>query len=180
MLRFMKNGLGKGRLAVAAALALAAGGARAAPMVRLGEAEVGFRMHLGVVKSAGIDVSSDEMASLSVVTNGASVTGTWKGHALFGDGFAVTAAFEPREGGWEYSLSWKGLEGWKFFVETVSFPDLVVPRTDRSGVLHSRNHGMGMIRRPDWPTWGWEREPFVDSEMREFQFVALLDDEIGG
>ena len=31
----------------------------AAPLVRLDEAEVGFRMHLGVMKTAGLDISND-------------------------------------------------------------------------------------------------------------------------
>ena len=165
---------------LACALAMVAHCAFAAPLVRLGDAEVGFRMHLGTMKLSGIDISNDDMAELSVTTNGATVTGVWKGHPLFGDGFTATAKFTAKDGGWEYEFGWKDLDGWKFFVETVSFPDLVVPRTDRSGVLYSRNHGMGMIRRPNWPAWGWEREPFVNEGMREFQFTALIDDEIGG
>ena len=165
---------------LACALAMVAHCAFAAPLVRLGDAEVGFRMHLGTMKLSGIDISNDDMAELSVTTNGATVTGVWKGHPLFGDGFTATAKFTAKDGGWEYEFGWKDLDGWKFFVETVSFPDLVVPRTDRSGVIYSRNHGMGMIRRPNWPVWGWEREPFVNEGMREFQFTALIDDEIGG
>ena len=165
---------------LACALAMVAHCAFAAPLVRLGDAEVGFRMHLGTMKLSGIDISNDDMAELSVTTNGATVTGVWKGHPLFGDGFTATAKFTAKDGGWEYEFGWKDLDGWKFFVETVSFPDLVVPRTDRSGVIYSRNHGMGMIRRPNWPAWGWEREPFVNEGMREFQFTALIDDEIGG
>ena len=153
--------------------------AMAAPGVRLGEAEVGFRIHLGVMKVSGADISNDEMAELSVTTNGATITGVWKGHPLFGEGFTATATFTEKDGGWEYGFEWKNLEGWKFFVESVSFPDVVVPRTDNSGVLYSRNHGMGMIRRPKWSDWGWEREPFVNDGMREFQFTALLDDDMG-
>ena len=114
----------------------------AAPGVRLGEAEVGFRMHLGVMKVSGADISNDEMAELSVTTNGATITGVWKGHPLFGEGFTATATFTEKDGGWEYGFEWKNLEGWKFFVESVSFPDVVVPRTDNSGVLYSRNHGI--------------------------------------
>ena len=153
--------------------------AMAAPGVRLGEAEVGFRIHLGVMKVSGTDISNDEMAELSVTTNGATITGVWKGHPLFGDDFTATATFTESDGGWEYGFEWKNLDGWKFFVESVSFPDVVVPRTDNSGVLYSRNHGMGMIRRPKWSDWGWEREPFVNEGMREFQFTALLDDDMG-
>jgi hypothetical protein len=165
--------------AIAAAVALSALTAMAAPAVRLGEAEVGFRMHLGVMKLTGLDISNDDMAELSVTTNGTTITGVWKGHPLFGDGFTATATFTEKDGGWEYAFGWTNLDGWKFFVETVSFPDLVVPRTDKSGVLYSRNHGMGMIRRPKWSDWGWEREPFVNEGMREFQFTALVDGEKG-
>ena len=42
--------------------------------LRLGEAEVGFAMHIGAMKTAGVDVTSDEMASLCVATNGVAVT----------------------------------------------------------------------------------------------------------
>lgn len=164
---------------LALSVSLATSVSVAAPLVRLGDAEVGFRMHLGVMKSSGIDISNDDMAELTVTTNGTVITGMWRGHPLFGKDFTATAVFEAKDGGWEYAFRWEKLDGWKFFVESVSFPDLVVPRTDRSGVLYSRNHGMGMIRWPDWPTGGWEREPFVNSSMREFQFTALLDDEKG-
>ena len=78
--------------------------AMAAPGVRLGEAEVGFRMHLGVMKVSGADISNDEMAELSVTTNGATITGVWKGHPLFGDGFTATATFTESDGGWEYGF----------------------------------------------------------------------------
>jgi len=149
----------------------------AAPMVRLDNAEVGFRMHMGVMKSPGLDVTSGEMASLTVVTNGAVVTGTWKGHALFGDDFTVLATFERQDGGWTYSLRWEELDGWKFFVERVTFPDLVVPRTLKTGALQSESLGMGMVRHPDWRQV-MTADPIVVSAMREFQFVALLDDEI--
>ena len=167
------------RIMSAVAVALGALTTRSAPLVRIGEAEVGFRMHLGVMKLSGVDISNDDMAELSVTTNGTTITGVWKGHPLFGDGFTATATFTEKDGGWEYAFGWTNLDGWKFFVETVSFPDLVVPRTDKSGVLYSRNHGMGMIRRPTWSNWGWEREPFVNEGMREFQFTALIDDEKG-
>lgn len=149
----------------------------AAERVRLGEAEVGFRMHLGRMKLAGLDVSQEEMDSLAVHAEDGRTIGVWKGHPLFGADFTVTAEFEEKDEGWEYSFRWEGLEGWRLFVETVSFPDLVVPRTDGSGVVYSRAHGMGMVRRPKWPEWGWEREPFVNEAMREFQFTALVDDE---
>ena len=149
-----------------------------APLMPLGDAEVGFRMHLGAMRVAGMDITNDEMASLSVVTNGDVVTGTWKGHPIFGDDFAAIATFERKGESWEYSFRWEGLDSWKFNVESVSFPDLVVPRTRKSGILYSRNHGMGMIRRPDWTKC--DSTPVVSSPMREFQFIALLDDEIGG
>ena len=163
-------------MALACVAGMELSGEGAGKLVPIGEAEVGFRLHLGVMKLGGMDLSCEEMDSLEVRTNGTSVVGVWKGHPLFGPDFTATATFERKGEGWEYSFGWTGLDAWKFTVETVSFPDLVVPRTDRSGVLYSRAHGMGMICRPDWEKWGWEREPFVREAMREFQFTALLDD----
>ena len=166
-----------GRFTVALLTAALALTGSAGKLVKIGGAEVGFRMHLGRMSLNGMDISCEEMESLEVRTEGAKTVGVWKGHPLFGADFTATAVFEAKDGGWEYSFGWTGMDAWKFYVETVSFPDLVVPRTDKSGVLYSRAHGMGMICRPDWPKWGWEREPFVQEAMREFQFTALLDDE---
>lgn len=159
---------------------LLSGAAWTAPALRLDDAEVGFRMHLGVMKSPGLDVTNDEMGSLTVVTNGATVTGVWKGHALFGEDFSAIAEFERRDGGWTYAFRWEKLDGWKFFVETVSFPDLVVPRSETTAVLHAENFGMGMIHRPDWARVMSPTDPVVRSAMREFQFIALLDDSVDG
>ena len=146
-------------------------------MLHVGDAAVGFRLHLGQMKIAGIDISNEEMDTFEVRTEGTRTVGVWKGHPIFGADFAATAVLERQDTGWEYSFGWSGLDAQRFFVETVSFPDLVVPRTDKSGILYSRAHGMGMVRRPVWADWGWEREPCVKEPMREFQFVALLDDE---
>jgi len=158
----------------AAAFAIAATAAERFP---LGEAEVGFRMHVGAMGTAGADIANGDMLSLSAVTNGETVTATWKGHKTFGNGFAAIATFERRDGGWEYSFRWEGLESGSNSVETVLFPDLAVPRTDKSGILFSRHLGMGMVRRPDWTKCG--DKPVVSSRMHEFQFIALLDEEIG-
>ena len=164
-----------GRLALVAA-SLVAGRTVAADLVKLGDAEVGFRMHLGMMKIAGMETSAEEMDSLAVVTNGATVTAMWKGHPVLGGNFTVTAAFTRSGAGWEYAFGWKDLEGGKLIVENVRFPDIVVPRTETSGVLCPDSHGMGKVVRPDWPFWGWEREPCVEGAMREFQFIALLDE----
>ncbi|MFA7173181.1 MAG: DUF6259 domain-containing protein [Kiritimatiellia bacterium] len=156
--------------------ALCAGSLTAADLVRLGDAEIGFRMHLGMMKIAGMETSAEEMDALTVVTNGADVTAVWKGHPVLGDNFTATAKFTRQSGGWAYAFGWRNLEGGKLLVETVSFPDVVVPRTETSGVLRSDSHGMGMVHRPDWPFWGWEREPCAEGQTREFQFTALLDE----
>ena len=153
-----------------------AGGAELAP---LGSAQVGFRLHLGTLKAAGQDVSSADMASLAVSTNDAVVTAAWKGHPLFGDDFTVTATFTRQGEGWDYAFAWTNLNSGTSVVERVSFPDLVVPRTQQSGIVYSRNHGMGMVQRPDWDKRVNDR-PFVDTGMREFQFTALVDERIGG
>jgi len=44
-----------------------------------------------------------------------------------------------------------------------------VPRTETSGVLCSDSHGMGKVVRPDWPFWGWEREPCVNGTIDFFE-----------
>lgn len=157
-------------------LALGAAGAELAP---LGSAQVGFRMHLGVVKDKGVDVTPEDMASLAVTTNGAVVEAMWRGHPRFGADFTATATFTRQGEGWEYAFSWRNLDERKLMVERVSFPDLVAPRTARSGVLYSRRHGMGMVRRPDWGRLADDR-PFLDTGLSEFQFTALIDEEIGG
>jgi len=153
--------------------------AGAAPSVRLGETEVDFRLHLGLPRVAGMDVSAREMASLSVATNGGAVVASWKGHPAVGADFTVRATFVARDGGWEYSFSWEGLDAGRLHVESVDFPDVTVPRTDASGILHPGAHGMGIVRRPDWAALP-EDGSVAKAEARTFQFVALLDDAQGG
>ena len=151
--------------------------ASAAQLVRLGEAEVGFRIRLGVPGSAGLEVKAEEMGNLSVATNGSVVTGIWTGHPLLGEDFAATALFSRTDGGWEYSFSWRGMDHWKFMAEEVSFPDLVIPRTNCSRILMPCSHGMGFIYLPEWEKYGWEREPVAEARASSFQFAALLDGE---
>ena len=147
-------------------------------VLRLGDAEVGFRMHLGRPGDAGTDVSNAEMTSFLLRQEGAMTVGVWRGHPVLGTNFAVTATFESQGKGWLYSFSWSGLESRERMVESVSFPELTVPRSDTSGVLYSRAHGMGMVRRPDWNAWAKTPEEPLVSPMREFQFAALLDDRL--
>lgn len=147
--------------------------------VRLDDAEVGFRLHLGLPRQKGMDVSDREMDSLAVTTNGTLVTAVWKGHPVLGKDFAATAVFTRTGEGWTYSFSWRGPSPSRLPVEEVSFPDVSVPRTAESGVLHSRAHGMGVIRRPDWGAIS-PSEPFVEGAMRNFQFIALLDENTTG
>ncbi len=153
--------------------------ATAAPRVDLDQARVGFRLHLGLPRLEGMNVCEKEMDALSVVTNGAVLTATWKGHPILGRDFAATGVFIRSGGGWTYSFSWKNLDPVRMTVEEVSFPDVSVPRTADSGVLHSRAHGMGVIRRPNWDKVSC-REPFVEGAMRNFQFIALLDEKTTG
>lgn len=147
--------------------------------VRLDDAEVGFRLHLGLPRQKGMDVSDREMDSLAVTTNGTVVTAVWKGHPVLGKDFAATAVFTRTGEGWTYSFSWRGPSPSRLPVEEVSFPDVSVPRTAESGVLHSRAHGMGVIRRPNWGAIS-PSEPFVEGAMRNFQFIALLDEKTTG
>ncbi len=146
-----------------------------AASVRLGDAEVGFRLHFGLPKLEGMNVSDREMDSLYVSTNGPVLTAVWKGHPVLGKNFSATAIFRQSGEGWTYSFSWDGANPLNMLVETVSFPEVSVPRTAESGVLHSRAHGMGVIRRPNWSKVS-QNEPIAEGAMRNFQFIALLDE----
>lgn len=172
---------------LAAMAASVVGDIEAAQLVPLGKAEVGFRMHLGCMREAGMDVSASEMEKFAVRQEGERIVGEWRGHPKLGSDFVVTATFDKLEEGWEYGLAWDGLKvegvgvgggvgvGEKWVVETVSFPELTVPRSDKSGIVYSRAHGMGMVRRPNWNKWAKDPKAGMSSPMREFQFAALID-----
>lgn len=147
-------------------------GAKLAP---IDDMQVGFRLHFGKPHIAGLDIVADGMDALSVVTNAGVVIATWKGHPMLGSAAEVTARFTSVPTGWEYALSWKDFV-FPMEVESVSFPDVIMPHTEKAGILHARAHGMGVIRRPDWKEAGWRKTQVVDASPKQFRFIALLDE----
>ena len=148
--------------------------ARDLQRVPLGDAEVGFTIHLGVPKIAGMDVIAKEMGQFFVTTNGDTHVAMWKGHPACGAGFTVTATFTKQGEGWTYSFAYAGLEG-VLEVESVAFPELTVPHTPQAGVLYARAHGMGLVRRPDWKKLPFG-EPIDEANPKAFKFAAVLDE----
>ena len=94
-------------------------------------------------------ISDGQMKELSIVTNGNIVTATWKGHPVCGDGFTVSADFTLLPGGgFEYSrFSYAGNES-RLYVQSIAFPEIVVPRTDATALFVPTR--VGEVYRPDW------------------------------
>ena len=147
-------------LTIAAVAALAVAGEAAMQHPETGRkdvpvagARVGFALTMvkrnGSTFSCVDTVTHQRMASLSVATNGSVVTAVWRGHPKCGADFRVTARFTLLpDGGFEYSgFDWAGNES-PFYVHRVSFPEVAVPRTERTAVF--RPHAMGEVFRPDW------------------------------
>ena len=111
---------------------------------------VGFTLGLAGSKDAdATTVSHGQMGSMTVATNANVVTVIWKGHPKCGEGFTVTArlTLQP-EGGFEYSgFSYSGNES-PFFVRRIVFPEVVVPRTDKTTLFTP--HFVGEVLHPDW------------------------------
>ena len=134
--------------AAAVALCSVAGEPRQASV---GGVKVGFSLELGERTGAGrmMRVSAADMASLSVSTSGTVVTAEWRGHPSRGLDFAVTARLTllPR-GGFEYGdFSYSGGAG-PLYVRSISFPEIEVPRTDRTAIF--RPLYVGEVFSPDW------------------------------
>ena len=116
----------------------------------VGGAEVGFSLDMGSKSKSSVKTIDDsQMKSLSVVTNDGVVVAEWRGHPVCGEGFAVTARMRPLEGGgFEYlGFSYAGNES-KLYVRRISFPEVTVPRTDKTAIF--RPNTVGEVYRPDW------------------------------
>ena len=112
-----------------------------------GVGELGFALALGKPwqPAPAREITSAEMRSFKAATNAAgTVTLEWRGHPVCGDGFAVTATL-ARDGA--YTFAYDGNES-DYDVEWISFPDLVVPRTDATRILYPVQSGM--VRLPKW------------------------------
>ena len=121
-------------------------------------------------------ITHQRMASLSVATNGSVVTAVWRGHPKCGAAFRVTARFTLLPGGgFEYSgFDWAGNES-PFYVHRVSFPEVAVPRTERTAVF--RPHAMGEVFRPDWRKFKpGKTVSTTAADYLAFNCIATMDD----
>ena len=138
--------------------------------------EVGPRGKAGRAPAKAKSVLCSQMRTLSVSTNGNAVTATWRGHAACGDGFVVTAGFTLLPGGgFEYaSFRYEGNES-NLFVRRISFPEVTVPRTDKTAVF--RPNTVGEVFRPDWAGARPGRDVSVSgANWLAFGCVAALND----
>ena len=124
-------------------------------------------------------VTHHQMESFSVTTNGSVVTVVWKGYPKCGERFQVTARFTLLpNGGFEYSgFDWAGNES-PFYVHRVSFPEVAVPRTERTAVF--RPHAMGEVFRPNWRKHKpCQTASATVADYLAFNCIATMDDGAG-
>ena len=140
-----------------------------------------FTMRLGrrTDKAPCATVTSASMATRKESRNGDAVVVEWRGNEVCGAGFAVTAVFAPDgAGGWNYAFSYDGNES-GLCVEEIRFPEITVPRTDKTGALYPKQSGM--LRRPDWSKIRTGEPAAVGGpNVIGFKFAATIDDEVGG
>ena len=119
------------------------------------------------------------MLERTVCTEGGATRIEWRGNEICGKGFSVTATFTPDgAGGWTYAFSYNGNES-DLAVEEIRFPEITVPRTDRTAALYPKQSGM--LRRPNWSKFApGETIVRAGPNTMGFKFAATLDDEVGG
>lgn len=142
-----------------------------------GDAEVGFRMELGKAedKAPALIVRAEEMTAMSAVTNaGGRIAVEWKGHAKAGADFAVTVTFTPiAGGGLEYAFAYSGNRT-GLDVEEIHFPEIELPRNERTRFLYPNQ--TGMVRQPKWGEPGKELFRW-GPRFTGSHFAAILDEE---
>ena len=145
--------------------------------VPFGDARVGFSLEMGVTaKDAPVRVDNAQMKSLAVVTNGGEVVATWRGHAVCGDGFTVTARMRLDDGGgFEYAVfSYSGNES-PLYVRRIAFPEVTVPRTDSTAIF--RPETVGEVYRPTWAKFVAGRDVSTSGpNWLTFACLAALND----
>ena len=178
----------------------AVGAPQRTTLVPVGDVRVGFTIGMGrwtpakKAKSSGgrgsdkafaaaETVTHAQMKSLSVSTNANVVTAVWKGHPLCGDGFTVTARMRLIGGrgapalpdGFEYiGFEYSGNVSDRY-VRRVVFPEVVVPRTDRTALFRPRFSGD--ILRPDWSkTKAGQRVYASGLDWKVFNCMAALEE----
>ena len=109
-----------------------------------------FTMRLGrrLDKAPCATVTPASMASRSEHVEGGATVIEWRGSEACGSRFSARAVFTPDgAGGWTYAFSYDGNES-GLCVEEIRFPEITVPRTDKTAALYPKQSGM--LRRPDW------------------------------
>ncbi len=137
-------------------------------------AKIGFSLALGDAQGGRATVSAADMDSFSVATNGAVIVATWHGHPVAGDGFTATAHLREVDGAWQWDFAYGGQTS-AYDVETVSFPEVTLARTDETRILYPPALGPGRLFRPDWPK-AKPGEQVQESRLGvpSFQFTALF------
>ena len=181
-------------VACAVSVAAYAGGNK----VPVGGVHVGWSLDMGEWKDRAVSagergasrvmvkanpVLCSQMRSFSVVTNGNVVTATWKGHPVCGDGFTVTAKMAIQggrgapalPGGFEYSdFAYSGNES-ALYVRVISFPEVTVPRTDRTAIF--RPNTVGEVFRPEWKKFRRGKDVSASgANWLTFSCIAALND----
>ena len=98
-------------------------------------AKIGFSLALGDSQGGQATVSAADMDTFSVATNGAEIVATWHGHPVAGDGFTATAHLREADGAWQWDFAYGGQTS-AYDVETVSFPEVTLARTDETRILY--------------------------------------------
>ena len=117
-----------------------------------------------------------QMRSLAVTTNENVVTATWKGHPECGDAFTVTARLRLLgAAGFEYiGFAYSGNESGRF-VQRINFPEVTVPRTDKTAVF--RPNTVGEVFRPKWSKFRSGKDVSVSgANWLTFGCIAALND----
>ena len=145
--------------------------------VNVGDVRVGFSLAMGDGTNVSCAVAAADMESLVVETNGNTIAATWRGHPRCGAGFSVSARFNLLpEGGFEYDgLAYSG-NGIRAPVRSIAFPEVVVPRTDKTAIFRPRY--TGEMFRPDWAKMKPGQKVFeVGVAKKAFNCMAAIDED---
>ena len=152
----------------------------AAEPVRLGDAEVSFRItvgQFGTTNRVSHSICSADMASLRLSETNGAVYAVWTGgDEEFGPDFSVFAHFVPDGADrWEYEFAYSGSRSALPLLD-VQFPIVTVPRTDDTAVVYPDS--TGAICFPEWKDVA-DGEQVAWARPRSFHFIASLDESCG-
>ena len=149
----------------------------ASTAVQVGDVRVSFSLAMGDGTNANSVVTVADMESLAVETNGNTIAATWRGHPRCGTGFSVSARFDLLpDGGFEYGgLSYSGNRS-QAPVRRIAFPEIVVPRTDKTAIFRPRY--TGEMFRPDWAKMKPGQKVFeVGVAKKAFNCMAAIEED---